>query len=343
MPNQTLIEQLDSLRESALRQQKTAAALQGKLKNVTKAQAQAQKALSDYAEQNGGDVKGAQKAFANARLKEEAVDPLMPGLRRETAALTKLAAALRDASTALNSHPVDVVRLDKAISGLEALQQEALASLLPDLKEELDVAQRALADDFGKNLRDALAAQGMSLSRNGNRFAIGRFELEANFAKRSLSLRYGLDMVNPRIAITVEAALKALQSASKLILERTQDGKAWMAQFHEAYQNARNKRGGDSARVSLIDIYLEMVILRQGRNFFIEPSKRTMSDYTRAQFIYDFYHFTGEDRTAHNNQFVRAHVATKSQTESPAKSLWIVEGDGPYDGRYIADVDFVKG
>ena len=34
--------------------------------------------------------------------------------------------------------------------------------------------------------------------------------------------------------------------------------------------------------------------------------------------------------------------AVKSQTDNPAKSMWIVEGDSPYDGRYIADVEFTK-
>lgn len=283
MPNQTLIEQLDSLRESALQQQKTAAGLQGKLKNITKAQAQAQKALTDYASQNAGvDVKGAQKAFSSARLKEDAVDPLMPGLRKEATTLAKLAASLRDASTALGSHPVDVVRLDKAINGLSAFEYPEVATLMQPLAEELAVAQRALGDEFGKRLRDALSAEGIKLNRSGDMFQIGRFELEANFAKRAITLRYGKDVVIPRAAITVEAALKAYQAASKLVQERTQDGKGWLAQFHEAYENARKKRAGSGGRVNIIDCYLEMVIVRQGRNFFIEPGKRTISDYTRA-------------------------------------------------------------
>ncbi len=36
------------------------------------------------------------------------------------------------------------------------------------------------------------------------------------------------------------------------------------------------------------------------------------------------------------------HGATKSQAESVEKSIWIVEGDSPHVGRYIADVVFDK-
>ncbi len=81
-------------------------------------------------------------------------------------------------------------------------------------------------------------------------------------------------------------------------------------------------------------------MLRQGRAFASEPSKRTFTDYMRAQFAYDFYEFTGNQRLTYNGQRVKAHSATKSQTDSPAKSFWIVEGDTPHDGRYIADIEF---
>ncbi len=84
------------------------------------------------------------------------------------------------------------------------------------------------------------------------------------------------------------------------------------------------------------------MILRQGRAFASEPSKRTFTDYSRAQFIYDFYEFTSRQRLAYQGQVVKVHGATKSQTDSPAKSMWIVEGDSPYDGHFISDIEFEK-
>ena len=62
----------------------------------------------------------------------------------------------------------------------------------------------------------------------------------------------------------------------------------------------------------------------------------------RAQFAYDFYEFANRQRLAHDGHVAKAHSATKSQTDSATRSMWIVEGDTPYDGRYIADVEFVK-
>lgn len=283
-----------------------------------------------------------QDAFAGQRLKEEAIDPLLPDLRRELKLVTAIGGALRDSAAALSTEPVDIVKLDKAVSVLRSANRDDMSAVLPELDEELELAQKALGDEFGQKLRDALAQHGISIGGRTPKFEIGRFELEANFAKRFSILRYGKDVVVPRMGITVEAAIKAYQAAAKAIMGRNLDGKAWIAQFYAAYHMARRKRDVDNTRVNLVECYVEFVLLNQGRNFFAEPGKRTFKDYSRAEFIYDFYEFAHQQRLLHNGEAVKAHSATKSQTDNPAKSMWIVEGDTPYDGRYIADIEFVK-
>lgn len=354
MPNETLIAQLDTLRETYTQQQKAVAALQAAFKGVTNAHSKAQKALRDLSALNSGvsydGVNSAQEAFSASRLREEGMDPLLPDIRRELKSLATLTGALKDAASALRSEPVDVVRLDKALATLETAKQEDVRETLPPLREELDVAQRVLGDEFGQSLRSALVEQGIQIGGRAPRFEIGRFELEANFAKRFIVLRYGKDIVVPHAPITVDAAVKAYASASKAVMGRNQDGKAWIAQFYEAYQTARRKRGtqgagsqsAGSARVNIVDCYIEMVLLRQGRAFASQPSKHTFTDYLRAQFEYDFYEFTGRQRLSYEGQLAKAHTAVKSQTDSPTRSMWIVEGDTPYDGRYIGDVEFVR-
>lgn len=348
MTNETLVTQLDTLREIYAQQQKAVAGLQAAFKGVTNAHSKAQKALRDLGVLNSGvsadGLNGAQEAFSASRLKEDAVDPLLPDIRRELKSLATLTGALKDAASALRTEPVDVVRLDKALATLELAKQEDVRETLPPLREELDVAQRVLGDEFGQRLRSALSEQGIQIGGRAPRFEIRRFELEANFARRFIVLRYGKDIVVPHAPITVEATMKAYASASKAIMGRNQDGKAWIAQFHEAYQIARRKRSAQAqgTRVNIVDCYIEMVLLRQGRAFASQPSKHTFTDYLRAQFEYDFYEFTSRQRLAYEGHVVKAHSAVKSQTDSPTKSMWIVEGDTPYDGRYIADVEFVR-
>jgi hypothetical protein len=315
--------------------------VQSSAKLLANTHAKALKALRDYAEQNGSvDAQAAQAAFARSR--EETTDPLSADLRREVKTYATLLSALKESAGALRAEPVDVVRLDKALAVLAASKEQAVLDTLPELQSELDVAQRALGDEFGQKLRAALSAQNVTIGGRPPKFEIGRFELDSNFARRFSVLRYGKDMVAPHVPITVEATLQAYQNAVKAIEGRKEDGAAWMAQLHDAYQLARRKRNVHDARINIVDVYLELVILRQGRAFASEPSKRTFADYSRAQFLYDFYEFTSRRRLAHQGQVVKVHSATKSQTDSPTKSMWIVEGDSPYDGQFIADIAFVK-
>ncbi len=343
MPNEILLNQLTQLTDAYSLRQKRANAVQSSFKLVTNTHNKTLKALRDYAEHDTTvDVQAALNAFMRVRIKEEAIDPLTPDLRREIKSLATLVAAIKESANALRAEPVDVVRLDKALTALQASKESPVMELIPELQAELDLAQRALGDEFGQKLRDALQTLGVTIGGRPPKFEIGRFELDANFAKRASVLRYGKDIVAPHVSITVDATVKAHQSAVKAIQGRTVDGATWMAQLFDAYQMAQRKRASTNSRVNIVDVYIEMVLLRQSRAFASEPSKRTFTDYSRAQFIHDFYEFTGRQRLAHKGQVVKAHSATKSQTDSPAKSMWIVEGDSPYDGRYIADIEFVK-
>jgi hypothetical protein len=343
MPNEPLLLQLTQLTDSYSLRQKRANAVQAAFKLTGDALAKTQRALRDYAEHDTTvDVQAAQEAFGRVRVKEEGIDPLAADLRREIKGLAALIAALKESATALRAEPVDVVRLDKALAAIQASKEPGVAEVIPELQGELDLAQRALGDEFGQKLRAALQALGVAIGGRPPKFEIGRFELDANFAKRAAVLRYGRDIVAPHVSITVDATVKAYQAAAKAIQGRSVDGAAWIAQLYDAYQNVRRKREISGPRVNIVDVYIELVILRQGRNFAVEPSKRTFSDYSRAQFIYDFYEFTSRQRLTHQGQVVMVHASTKSQTDSPAKSMWIVQGDSPYDGRYFSDIEFVK-
>ncbi|MFZ4816692.1 MAG: hypothetical protein ACOYL5_19305 [Phototrophicaceae bacterium] len=343
MPNEPLIQQLDELRAYYTHQRKAALSLQTSLKTAQDSQIRLQKALTDYRDQNTAvTLNEALITFRNLDLKTTLLDPLLPELRRELKILGTLTNGLKDAIAALRSDPVDVTRLDKACTTLQSVQQPNITDLLAQLYPELDLAQRALGDLFGYKLRDALLTQGINIGGRPPRFELGRFEIDANFARRTITIRYGKDVVIPRAPITVEATVKAYQQALKQVAERSQDGKVWISQLYDAYHTVRRKLVTDSVRVNIVDCYREMVLLRQGRAFASEPSKQTFTDYTRAQFIYDFYQMSGELRLTHNGHTVKAHVASKSQADNPTKSMWIVEGDSPYDGRYIADIEFVK-
>ena len=225
MPNEPLLLQLTQLTDSYSLRQKRANTVQATFKLTSDALTKTIKALRDYAEHDTTvDVQSAQEAFARVRVKEEAIDPLAVDLRREIKSLATLVAALKESATALRAEPVDVVRLDKALAAIQASKEPAVADIIPELQSEFDLAQRALGDEFGQKLRTALAALGVAIGGRPPKFEIGRFELDANFARRFSVLRYGKDIVAPHVPITVDGTIKAYQAAFKAIQGRNVDG-----------------------------------------------------------------------------------------------------------------------
>ena len=218
MPNETLLNQLSLLTESYTQRKKTATAVQAAFKLVTDAHSKTLKALRDYAEQDTTvDVAAPRRPSPRVRMKEEAIDPLLPDLRRE---IKTLAGADRGAQGERRRAAQRAGRRGAAGQGAARApdaQGAAGARSVPELQQELDLAQRALGDEFGQKLRAALADLGVAIGGRPPKFELGRFELDANFASRFGVLRYGKDVVAPHVPITVDATVKAYQGAVKAI------------------------------------------------------------------------------------------------------------------------------
>ena len=337
---QDLIAHLDMLRNGYNQQLKNVNGAAAALKNMTGAVSKLARVLEEYTPiaLAPESVEEVQRSLETANFKEHAADLLMPDLRQQTKFLTGVVTALKDASTALNSDPVDVVRLDRAVNVLQSAGLEP--EVMEALSQELQEAEARLGNIWGVALHNRLAEMGIEMGGQAPRFEAGRFEIVANFVARKASIYYGKMEVTKNVSIGIETVVKAYQGAVRSVAERNENGQVWIEQFHAAYENARRLSEKSSSRVNIVDCYFQMVLMRQNRAFNLEPGKRTMTDYSRAQFIYDFVEFM---TLSHQGQRVHIHTATKSQTDSPGKSMWMVDGKSPHDGRYVADIEFTKG
>ena len=345
MSNEPLLAALDRLREGYSQRQKVAGNAQAALKGVTGALAKAERALRPYGEPGSGVradlISQARITISDPRMKDSAVDPLMPDLRRELKSSTTLAAALKDAIIALRAESTDVVKLGKAVQILQSqkIPDPALLDVLPQLEQQLEAGERALSETFGVALRDALAAQGISIGGRPPRFEIGRFEVTTNFAHRSAAILYGKELVVKRVPLSVEAVIKAYQATQKSISGRTIDASEWVKQVYSAWEGVRLKRGASENRANIIDCYMDVLMQRQPKAFRIAPMKSSFADYTRAQFAYDFDLFFRKE-VSYNGLRMFGAGATRSHTDNPERSIYILTGETPYDGSYVVDIKF---
>jgi len=347
VPNDVLIAQLDSLRETYNGRLRATNGLLAALKATTDAFGKTGRSRREYAEAGASvadmdKLANAREAFENQRIKDDAVDPLRPELRREAKALGAMTTALRDAATSLRGEIVDVVKLDGALPVLQAArgQDEALAALLPALNDELLKGQAALGATFGVALQHAMREKGIEPGGKPPRFALGRFDVAADFVKRTASVSYGKEVVIKRVPLGVDAIVAAYERVSKLVEGRTEDPQRWVALFRDAWELAQRRRDV-KGRANIVDCYFELALLRQSKNFRIEPTKGGFAEYGRAQFVHDFRQFSGP-RHAYKGEYFFAHPSSKGETERADKSIWLIDGNSPYDGHYVSDVTYDK-
>ncbi|HEX3053161.1 MAG TPA: hypothetical protein VHP83_21055 [Aggregatilineaceae bacterium] len=349
MPDQPLVDDLKRLLDTYLQRSRATGTLIAQLKSSNSTINKTNRALNDYMNQNtnldGLLLEQAQQAFDRLHFREGISDLLMPDLRKEAKALTVQIGALKEAVAALQGDMIDVIRLDHACQTFQntPLQDADLNSLMPALNQVLEQAQTRLGSEFGAALRDAMAEMGIEVGGRPPRFEVGRFEIVADFINRFASISYGKILVVPKVKLSLDVLIRTCQSETRTIEGRSEDSHRWIEQFYQAWELARRKNERSTARVNIVECYYELVLLRQNRTFNNAPSKRSFVDYSRAQFIYDFDEFTRRQRLVYQGQVVHAHGATRTQAESTSKSMWIVEGNSPHLGRYVSDVEFVKG
>ncbi len=346
MPDSNMISALESLQNTYTQRQKQANGLLIAVKNAVTTSARLNKNLTEYAPQSAikDKIEQAQQTLSSIQIKEDVADLVTSDLRREAKLLTVISLALKSAVGVLRADTVDVVKLNQAYQALRDTRSndEALRQILPALERELVEAQNALGDSFGRDLRDALAERDIQIGGRVPRFEIGRFELNVDFARRAASLAYGKTLVVERIPLSIDTALKAYDGAFKLIIGRSEDGALWAKQLHEAWSNARCGRETADQRANVIDCYFGVFMARQKKTFRSAPRKAAVIDYTRAQFAYDLYEFTHHQRIPVGDLQIAVHTATKTEADTEERSLWVVEGDSPHDGRYIGSIEFKK-
>jgi hypothetical protein len=153
---------------------------------------------------------------------------------------------------------------------------------------------------------------------------------------------YGHDALNAKpIPLDPARVLTAYAAARKALVERKSNLPELLKRIFEAYRRllaVHGKNSGD--RVGVIDLFRELVWLRQSEKFRSAPAKASFTEYPRAYFAYDVRQLQVTKTLTHNGQRLQFGTATIDATDDPNRSIWIPEG--AEGGHYVMDVYWTK-
>jgi len=240
----------------------------------------------------------------------------------------------------------EALAMQKAMTKLgaaaERVTSPALAAATGAFAEATQAALDELAFVFARDLKDAFEARGRAVQGRPPALVVDPLVLQIDMAARRAQWFYGREALTRFLPLSVSGIQKAYEAERKAIAERALDAPAFLAELHSAWQALLEGRARRPAgnRVNLVELYSKVTMDRQSARFWNAPSRATFKDYPRALFVRDLVLVQRAPQWSAGGdaQRLRLGVATKSQADSPARSIWLPSG--PQEGEYYADATF---
>lgn len=233
--------------------------------------------------------------------------------------------------------------LDKLQQAAALLSNENLSQAVTAFADETAKALEALTFEFASDLRSTFEKRGESLTGRPPTLVVGVFVLQMDVPGRKAQWFYGKEALTHPIPLSVSGLINSYEQQRKLITGRSINPADFLAELYKACSELMTER--NRRRLNIIEVYAKVTLNRQNNRFWQAPSKATMTDYPRALFVRDMVLLRESGQTVFpagdNNQYqLRLSIATKSQADTPLRSLWLP--NGPLDGDYYAEILFEK-
>jgi hypothetical protein len=163
--------------------------------------------------------------------------------------------------------------------------------------------------------------------------------LQIDINARKAQWFYGKEALTRPLTLSLSAIISAYDRQRKQIVDRKVDTDAFLRELHNAWSGLLQEKS--RRRINVVEAYSKLVLNRQSARFWNAPSRSTFKDYERPFFVRDLVLARDADPTVEvdgQRLRLRLAVATKSQTESTTRSLWIPTS--ALDGEYYSEVTF---
>ena len=174
-----------------------------------------------------------------------------------------------------------------------ALEQTLPELTLPENFAATAEQLRALADEklsdleftFARDLRAAFQDNGIELSGPPHELIADLFVLRVDMRRRLVDMTFSRQPVSAKkIKLDVAQVVTAYERAWRDICERKVDLDKLLAELYEACGRVLKLSGKTAGtRTSLLDVYRELIMVRQPAGFRKNPSKNSFANCSRAK------------------------------------------------------------
>ncbi|MBI4746986.1 MAG: hypothetical protein HY774_00735 [Acidobacteria bacterium] len=290
------------------------------------------------------DLHGAAEVPQSAEL-STSLDTIRKQLNQEIGLRKRVTKPLEDALRALKDPHKFAVALSESVAALEKPPQDVN---LPENYSELVAQVRVIADEklseleftFARDLRTAFQEKGITLDGPPNALVADLFLIKPDMRKKRVDITFSRQPVTSKtIKLNVDAVVSAYDRARKEIFERKTDYPQLLADLFAAYERLLKLNGEQvGARTGIVDLYTELIWVRQPAAFRKTPSNLTFLDYPKTHFIYDMLQLRQHNILNHNEFRLNFGVSTIEVGSDSRKAMFLATGAN--EGAFIKDLYF---
>jgi hypothetical protein len=262
-------------------------------------------------------------------------------------ALHATVSALKRAVALASDETLDAIAMHKHLAKLEEAaarldDDPTLSAAVAAFAQQTQHGLDALAFEFARDLKEVFERRGQMVQGRPPTLVVDSLALHIDMGARKAQWFYGKEALTSPIALSLNAIVKAYDQQNKAIVQRSIDVPAFMDELYKAWQDSLAKRQRPPAgkRINIVEVYSQLTLNRQTPRFWNSPARSNFKDYERAHFVRDLVLAQAAPtvEVEGQTQHLRLGVATKSQADNPARSIWLPQS--ALDGEYYSDLTF---
>lgn len=292
-----------------------------------KSQAHSVANVPDAEELSSGLGEARRQLVNEVKIRQSVIKPIEQSLRALKDPHSN-AVALYEAGEALEKRPADL-ELPK---GAE--------KLFTELQTLADAHLSELEFTFARDLREAFKEQNIKLTGEPTALIADLFIIRPDLRRKLVEITFSRQSVtDKKIKLDVAQVVSAYQRAQKDICERKVDYDELIKEIYEAYERTLKLAGKQvGARMSIVDCYRELVLVRQPLSFRKAPSKNSFKDYPKTHFAYDMLELRRQNKLGYNGLRLNLGVSTIETGGDTAKAMFLATS--ATEGQFIRDLYF---